>query len=78
MNCHLEVYLNSFQQVSLEATHSRRLLYILQSKAELLKIKVVDVNQELANFFREKGKTAETANLRQQLQEKYELVSNGP
>jgi len=77
MNCQLEVYVNSFQQVSLEATHSRRLLYILESKAHLLPVKVVDVNQELANFLREKGEGAEANNLRQQLQEKYGLISNG-
>jgi hypothetical protein len=76
MSCYLQAFVNTFQESNVEATYSRRLLYILESKTHLIETQVIDVNQELANCFRDKG--SEVQNLRQTLQQKYNLINNGP
>lgn len=63
----------------MEATHSRRLLYLLDSKRYLVtKFTIVDVNTEIKNALLGSKSGESTLQIRESLLKNYNLLRNGP
>ena len=76
----IQVFVNSFTGggSSLEAAHSRRILYLLESKKHMIdKFTVVDVNTEIKKALSEKYANESTTLIRETLISQFKLIRNG-
>lgn len=76
------MFINSFTagESALEAVHSRRLAYLMESKrSKVNKLVVVDVNTEIKKAISSTEKVYEsTTHLRNRLVAHFKLIKNGP
>ena len=63
----------------MEAAHSRRILYLLESRKNLVdKYKVVDVNTEIKKALKDKISGESSSLIRESLMSHYKLIKNSP